>query len=191
MRFWHGLELHGGENLPTQGPALVLLNHASLLDAPALITVDPCPTTVALTKASLLKVPIVGFALRQWGAVPVDREGRDSAGVCALLSVLRANGVVAVAAEGRRSRTGRLAPVNPVLARVAAGVNVPLIPIGIGGSFAALPPGALLPRRRKIVIRVGAPFQLARGTSAEDAARRIRREIGQLLPVSQQPLDEW
>jgi 1-acyl-sn-glycerol-3-phosphate acyltransferase len=131
----------------------------------------------------------VSWLLKNWGAIPVERQGRDSTSVRAMLEVLRNGGVMAVAAEGRRTRSGRLEAINPVLARIAAGASVPVLPVGIGGSFDALPPGALIPRPRKIVVRVGPAFRLARGTSATEAAERIRRELAALLPPEMQPLD--
>src|SRR5205085_12007583 len=98
-----------------------------------------------IAKASLFKVPLVAWLLRQWGAIPVERQGRDSTGVRALLKVLHDGGVLAVAAEGRRTRTGRLEPITVVLAKIAASADVALVPLGISGSFEALPPGAILP----------------------------------------------
>jgi 1-acyl-sn-glycerol-3-phosphate acyltransferase len=187
MRVWHALDVQGIEHLPPRGPALVLLNHASLLDIPALLVVDPYPDTVMIAKASLWRVPILGALLRQWGAIPVERRGRDSSGVRALLTALRDGRVVAVAAEGRRTRSGHLEAINPVLAKIAAMADVPLVPLGIAGSFRALPPGAVLPRRAPICVRVGHPFRLARGTDPLSAAERIQAEIAALLPPEQQP----
>jgi 1-acyl-sn-glycerol-3-phosphate acyltransferase len=189
MRLYHGLEIEGAEHVPPHGPAIVVVNHASLLDVPALMVLDPFPNTATIVKASLFKVPLISWFLRQWGAIPVERQGRDSTGVRNMLAVLRAGGIMAVAAEGRRTRSGRLEPINPVLARIAAGADVPILPIGIRGSFKALPPGALLPRPRKIVVRVGPAFRLERGTHAGEAAERIRREIAALLPPDMQPVE--
>ena len=188
MRLFHALELQGAEHIPSRGPAIVVLNHASLLDVPALMVLDPFPDTATVVKASMFKVPIVSWALRQWGAIPVERQGRDSSGVRTMLGVLRSGGVMAVAAEGRRTRSGRLEAINPVLARIAAGANVPILPVGIRGSFKALPPGAFLPRPRKILVRVGPSFRLAPGTGPAEAAQRIQREIAALLPPEMQPL---
>jgi 1-acyl-sn-glycerol-3-phosphate acyltransferase len=106
LRLYHRLEMQGGELLPRQGPMLVLLNHASLLDVPALMVLDPYPNTVTVAKASLFKVPGLAWLLGQWGAIPVERRGRDLAGVRTLLGALRAGHPVAVAAEGTRTRTG-------------------------------------------------------------------------------------
>jgi len=55
MRLYHRLELHGAERLPSRGPAIVLVNHASLLDVPALMVLDPYPNTVFIAKADRTK----------------------------------------------------------------------------------------------------------------------------------------
>src|SRR5579864_7960076 len=135
MRPYHRLELQGGENLPPHGPAIVLLNHASLLDVPALMLLDPYPDTGTVVKASMFKLPLIGWVLHRWGAIPVEREGRDSASIRRMLGALRDGRVLAVAAEGTRTRNGHLAPTNPVLAKIAASADVPLVPVGIVGSY--------------------------------------------------------
>jgi len=66
-------------------------------NVPALMVVDPFPNTATIVKASLFKVPIVRWFLEQWQAIPVERQGRDSAGVRVLLRHVRSGGVLAVA----------------------------------------------------------------------------------------------
>jgi 1-acyl-sn-glycerol-3-phosphate acyltransferase len=190
MHTYHRLESVGLENIPADEPALVLLNHASLLDVPALMLLDPFSDTGTVVKASMFRLPLIGWVLRHWGAIPVEREGRDSTSIRGMLSALREGRILAVAAEGTRTRNGHLQAINPVLARIAASADVPLIPVGIIGSYKALPPGAILPRPVKIKVHVGRPFRLPRGTDPEVAARRIQQEIAALLPPEMQPLPE-
>jgi 1-acyl-sn-glycerol-3-phosphate acyltransferase len=187
MRLWHRLEVRGQEHLPASGPALVLANHVSVLDVMALAAANPYPRATTVIKAPAFRLPLVKHLVAAWGAIPVARDGRDVAGARALLAALRAGWVVGIAAEGRRSRSGRLLPVNPVLARIAVRSGVPLVPVGIAGSFRALPPGAVVPRPRKIVLRVGPPFRLPPDATPEDAARQIRAAIAVLLPPEAPP----
>jgi 1-acyl-sn-glycerol-3-phosphate acyltransferase len=187
MRVWHDLELRDMHNAPTGGPALVLTNHASILDTPVLLAFDRFPNS---SFVSMFRVPVVRRLLVAWSAIPVERKGDDVRSVRAILGALRAGRMVGMAPEGRRSRTGRLGEINPVLARVIAHAGVPVIPVGIAGSQRALPPGALFPRRRKIVVRVGPPLCLDRRMSGDEAARRIRDAIAALLPPDQQP-ENW
>ena len=186
---FHHLRLVGAQHIPPRGPLLVVLNHGSLLDVPALMVLDPFPDTSTVVKAEMFSLPIVGWILRQWGAIPVERAGRDSTSIRSMLGVLRAGGVLAVAAEGTRTRSGHLEAINPVLARIAASADVPILPVGIGGSFDALPPGRIFPRPRPITVRAGPLFRLERGTDAATAAQRIRAEIARMLPPEMQPLD--
>jgi 1-acyl-sn-glycerol-3-phosphate acyltransferase len=190
MRAWHRLTVEGRERLPATGPALVLANHASVLDVLALAAANPFPGATAAIKAAMFARPGLGRVLAAWEAIPVARDGQDTAAVRALLGALRRGRVVGMAAEGRRSRDGRLGAVHPVLARVAVRAGVPVVPLGIGGSFAALPPGAWWPRRRPIRIRVGPPLRFPPGTSGAAAAARIGEAIAALLPPEQRPLPD-
>jgi 1-acyl-sn-glycerol-3-phosphate acyltransferase len=155
-----------------------------------MMAADPYGRSRLVAKASLFKIPVVRQILGAWGAISVDRQGRDTTGVRALLTALKEGDVIGVAAEGTRSRNGRLGPVNPVLARIAVSTGTPVVPVGIAGSFEALPPGARFPRHKPVVLRVGQPFTLPKGMPEAEAARRIRGAIAALLPPEQQPLDE-
>ncbi|MBV9578215.1 MAG: 1-acyl-sn-glycerol-3-phosphate acyltransferase [Chloroflexi bacterium] len=188
MRPYHRLELVGAEHIPPHGSLLVVLNHASVLDVPALMVLDPFPDTATVVKTEMFHMPFIGWFLQRWGAIPVDRDGRDSGSIRRMLGVLRSGSALAVAAEGTRTRSGHLEDINPVLARIAASADVPILPVGIGGSFDALPPGAFFPRPVKILVRVGPVFRLERGIGAPAAAQRIQDEIARLLPPQMRPL---
>jgi 1-acyl-sn-glycerol-3-phosphate acyltransferase len=185
---WHQFAVTGHEHLPPGGPLLTLFNHASLLDPPALLLADPYPSVITFAKASLFSVPFVGWFLRHMGAIPVERQGRDLASLRTAVQALREGKIVGAAAEGRRTRSGRLEAVNPVLARLAMAARVPILPVGIVGTFAALPPGAVFPRRRPVAVHIGPTFRLEPRSSVADAQRRIRDAIAALLPANQQPL---
>jgi len=181
MRVWHHLRVEGMDRLPPHGPALVMINHTSILDVVALMAADPYPDTAMVVKASAVRLPIVGQLLSAWYAIGIERDGRDLAGARALLAALRQGRVVALAPEGQRSRDGHLGEISPLLGRLAVRANVPVVPVGITGSFEALPPGAIFPRPRPIVLHVGEPLYFPNRIGDEQAACCIRDAIAALL----------
>jgi 1-acyl-sn-glycerol-3-phosphate acyltransferase len=186
MTAWHKLRVEGSEHLPPRGPALVMINHTSILDVAALMAADPYPNTVMVVKATALGSPITRRIGAAWSAIGVKRDGRDVAGVMALMAALRAGRVVALAPEGHRSRNGHMNPIPPEVGRLAVRAQVPVIPVGVAGSFEALPPGAHFPRRSRILLRVGQPLRFTEGTSTDEAVRQIHEAITALLPVQRQ-----
>lgn len=189
LHSWHGFYADGLDHLPPTGPLIVVVNHASFLDMVALLAANPFDDARMVAKASLFRIPGLRAVLDAWGAIPVARDGRDVAAVRAMLSHLRRGGVVAIAAEGTRSRDGRLGPINSTLARLVVGANVPIVAAGVSGSFAALPPGGIFPRPSPITLRFGRPFVVPPTLPVDAARERIRAEIAALLDSAERPRD--
>lgn len=157
----------GRGHVPAAGSLLVVSNHQSHLD-PVLIGVA-CPRQVgALARASLFVGPF-GWLIRSFGAVPVER-GSASSGIRALLGMLRAGEAAVVFPEGTRTRDGRLQPFQPGFCAIARRGGATIVPTTIDGAFAALPPGAVLPRPRQISLSFQeaiTPDEIARLTDEE------------------------
>ena len=71
------VRIEGRERIPAGRACIFMANHVSNLDAPALIANLPSRTSVFL-KRPLMKIPILGYAFKLAGFIPVDRTG-DSA----------------------------------------------------------------------------------------------------------------
>src|SRR5215475_14340944 len=69
------VEVAGLENVPRNTPCIFMSNHVSNLDPPALLPNIPGRTSVFL-KRSLMKIPVLGYAMQLGDFVPVDRDGR-------------------------------------------------------------------------------------------------------------------
>lgn len=98
----HGLShviMQGGQDLPAEGPVLVMTNHISHFD-PLLLGISlPRPVDYMADKP-LLEIPVVGRILKSWNAFPIDRTKSDRATVKTALSRFKANRVVGVFPEG-------------------------------------------------------------------------------------------
>src|SRR2546428_10225914 len=67
------------ERVPMQGPVILAANHASFLDPPLVGAALRRPLNY-LARDTLFPVPVIGWLLRLWKVVPVDREGGGAAG---------------------------------------------------------------------------------------------------------------
>ena len=61
---------------------------------------------------SLFRYPGIGWLLRSWNSVPVDRDGGGAAGLQAILDRLLAGGAIILFPEGTRTKDGKLQPAR-------------------------------------------------------------------------------
>ena len=121
-----------------EGPYIYVFNHTSLLDTFVMITVIP-EFTGAIGKKEQFDVPLWGWILRRWGAVPIDRKDAKDAiqrmdkveeAVHSGLSLL-------IAPEGTRSPDGALLPFKKGPFHIALNTKTPIVPVAIKGAYRA------------------------------------------------------
>ena len=147
----------GAHHIPATGGMVLACNHLSNLDPVLLAAV--CPRQINyLAKAELFRIPLLGWLIRQYGAIPLRRTASDPEAIRLAECVLEQHHVLALFPEGSRSRDGRLKPFRFGAARLALKYDVPLIPAAILGTDHAMPSGKKLPRRVPVGIAFGAPI---------------------------------
>jgi 1-acyl-sn-glycerol-3-phosphate acyltransferase len=122
------LEVRG---VPVQkGPLMVIANHVSWLDIPALHAVLFCRF---VAKADLHHWPVIGMMADRAGTLFIERESRRDAMrvVHHMADSLRANDVLAVFPEGTTSDGTGLLPFHANLFQAAISADVPVQPIHI------------------------------------------------------------
>ena len=130
------VEVAGLENVPAGRSCIFMSNHVSNLDPPVLIPVIPGRTSVLL-KQELMKIPILGTAMRMAKFVPVARGSqRDAAraSVLAAADALRSGLHMMVFPEGTRSPDGRLQGFKKGPFYLAKETGAPIIPVAISGT---------------------------------------------------------
>jgi 1-acyl-sn-glycerol-3-phosphate acyltransferase len=135
----------GLEHVPRGEACIFLSNHVSNLDPPILLPALPGMNSVFL-KRSLMKIPLLGTAMRMGKFVPVSRGGsREEAAqsVAAAAEALRCGLNIFIFPEGTRSPDGRLLPFKKGAFFLAAETGAPMVPIVIRGTAAMMRKGSL------------------------------------------------
>jgi len=152
-----GLRHWGRENIPAEGPVLVVSNHQSHFDPPFVGT--GCMRRMNY----LARDTLFGFAPLRWlisslDAIPIDREGIGLSGIKESLRRLKRGEMVLIFPEGTRTRDGEIAAFRPGFTSLAVRSKATILPVAIEGAFAAWPRRHKLPRLGTIHIRYGPPI---------------------------------
>jgi 1-acyl-sn-glycerol-3-phosphate acyltransferase len=170
----------GLEHVPTTGAAILCANHVSFIDPVVVAVLVPRPVFY-LGKSEYFGRRWRWFFARL-GVVPVARRG-GAAGESSLergREVLRSAALLGIYPEGTRSPDGRLYRGKTGAARLAMRTGAPVVPIGVTGTREAMPPGALLPRRGRVVVRFGPPLDFSH-LHGRDNDRIVLREATDAL----------
>ncbi len=153
------VEVHGWERIPSQGGAILAVNHLSRLDPPLIFVLCERDDLTALVAEKYRRLPFYRQLIDTVDGIWINRFAPDARALRRALRHLRQGGLLGVAPEGTRSPTQALIPAKPGVAYLAAMADVPVVPIAIYGTerwWRAL----LRLRRATIHVRVGRPFRL-------------------------------
>lgn len=149
----------GRENLDVGTPAIVAPTHRSNLDAP-LLGAAPQWRARSLSKESLFSNAALGWAITALGSFPVKRGAADREAMRNAEELLAQGERVLVFPEGTRQSGDVVPEIFDGTSFMAMRAGATVVPIGIAGTEAALPPGAKFPRRSTVTIFVGEPIVL-------------------------------
>ncbi len=145
------------ERVPLTGPVILASNHASYLD-PMLIGAALHRGINYLAREDLFRFPILGWVLRYWQAVPVNREGSGAKGLRAILDRLLAGGAIILFPEGTRTGDGKLQPARSGIGLTVIKSTAPVVPVRVFGTFEAYSRYLSFPRSRRVAVKFGEPM---------------------------------
>lgn len=153
--------VEGADRLDPGARYVVMANHQSALDIPVLMGVLPAAwRTVFWAKKSLFGVPVLGWAMRMLGHMPIDRVNRRLAGPMLAESLRRARDgrSLLVFPEETYGPGDRLLPFQRGGFLAAVRSSLPLLPVAVVGTRSALPPGSRELTPATLTVRVGEPI---------------------------------
>lgn len=180
------LEVEGLDRLYRDGPVVLVSNHVSLFDPPALLLALP-RTLHFIAKRSLFFIPLFGQAIWAAGMIPIDRGDRKRAvaSMDRAAERVRRGASVLLFAEGTRSPDGRLKTFKKGAFILAIQASVPIQPLAIVGSREVLPKGRWFARPGTVTVRILEPVSTA-GLTFSDRDR-LRDTVAARLQEGLEP----
>jgi 1-acyl-sn-glycerol-3-phosphate acyltransferase len=121
----------GREHVPVRGPVLIVTNHESWWDIPALGWSQPRSIRY-MAKRELYESRSLGWLLRWGGAFPVRRGEPDRDALRIVHETVEAGGAVGIFIQGHRQ--AELEGAKAGAGRCAVVENVPVVPAAIRGT---------------------------------------------------------
>lgn len=183
LRVWHRFEIVGRENLPAEGSFVLVANHSSHLDAPALLSVLPLKKIhkafpAAASDYFFTSLPTLAFSAVVVNAMPFDRKENPKRSLDLCRRLLETPGhILILFPEGTRTVDGTVGRFKAGIGFLTAGTNFPVVPCWISGAYTAWPKGKWFPRPRKLRIDIGTPLQFPDRKPIKDDAVAIADEL--------------
>ncbi len=181
---WVG-QVSGLENIPRHGGAIIASNHESYFDFICLSAVAPRAIHY-LTAAVFFRKwwwrPIVTLT----GQIKVERYGKHRKesmrqAFSTAVSMLQKGQLVGIYPEGTRSRNGKLQKAFTGVARMALTARVPVVPVGMIGTYDIMSPHEKFPHFKKCRIEIGKPIYFTQYYGQEKNTEVVERITDQIM----------
>ena len=135
------LKTSGVENIPEEGPALLVCNHQSLTDA--LVITASCRRPIRFVMYyAIFNVPVLRFIFRSMKAIPIA-GAKEAPQVLEqaydeIAAALEDGQLVCIFPEGGLTRDGEIGPFRPGMSRILERTPVPVIPISLSGLWKSI-----------------------------------------------------
>ena len=167
--------VEGLEHLPAT-PCVVVANHASYIDALAIVAALP-PDFAFVIKKEMVKVPLAGLLLRRLGSQFVERFNRHKGASDArrVLKLAATGQSLMFFPEGTFDENRRIGKFLGGAFTTAQRSQMPVVPVAIHGSRDVMPPGGISIYRRPIRVQILGVME------AEDARVKSRELIARAV----------
>lgn len=179
------VRVSGRENIDTKKGYVFVANHQSAYDIFAIFGYLDHPFKWMM-KASLIKIPLVGYSCKRAGHIFVDNSSPGAVRRTmekARRSIESGHSIV-VFPEGSRTLTGRLQAFRKGAYNLAVEYGLPVVPLTVNGAYEVLPrKGAILPRWGTIHLTIHPSIEAgAGGHDMQQLMTQSREAIASALP---------
>lgn len=146
---WAGLKTFFGakvvdvENVPAEGPLLIVSNHQSYLDPPVIGAFIGQRQVAFVARQGLFRTRLFGWLISSLNAIPIREDGQsDTTAIKTSISILARGHALVIFPEGQRTPNGALRPFKRGTALLLKRAKCPVLPVAVEGIFDAWPPGS-------------------------------------------------
>lgn len=173
FKFWYRPTIIGKENIPEDGPILIVGNHKHLYDQCLAIIATKRPIHYMAKKEYFDGRHAWFFKLV--GCIPVDRSKKDNNATSLALEVLKNGYALGLFPEGTRNKTDQfLLPFKYGAVSMAHKTDSLIVPFGITGDYKF--------RSKNLTIRFGKPFKV--DDDLEKANKKLEKEVEKLMRLN-------
>jgi 1-acyl-sn-glycerol-3-phosphate acyltransferase len=190
LKMFSDYAVDGRENIPSDGPLIVVANHQSNVDPP-ILAASLRRDIRFLAKDSIFKnvTPVGRWFLKSYGAQPLKRGAMDLGALrWALTELKRPGATLALFPEGTRN-PGEMKGAQSGIVPLAARAGTPILPVGMTGVEGMGSVLRVFKPKGRIRVHIGRPFRLnvegkLSRVETEAAASEIMGRVAALLPES-------
>ena len=180
FRVVHRLKRVDVLKVPPTGPVLLVANHGSFYDPPAVGCGIRHRQSDYLARASLFKFKPFGWLIAQLNSTPIKQGAGDAGAMKATIEKMKHGRLMLVFPEGSRNEAGEVGEFQRGIAVLLKRAHCQVVPVGVAGAYEAWPRKQKLPVpfRDKIVVCYGDPISsdelMQEGTEAALSTLRDR-----------------
>ncbi|MBU2611456.1 MAG: 1-acyl-sn-glycerol-3-phosphate acyltransferase [Chloroflexi bacterium] len=176
------VELSGRENLPAAKGYVIASNHIGRLDAALVYYALDRPDIIMLIAEKYRKNAFWRWLAKQLDGIFIDRFNPDLRALREAMKRLQKGGVLAIAPEGTRSRTGALIEAKPGGIYLAWKAGVPILPVAVTGTQDALVKERLTHfKRLNIKVTLGPAFTLPQEAKGKDREALLQEYTDEVM----------
>jgi len=170
-------KINGLENIPRGGGFIISPNHSSYADHLILSSIvirNTHKKICYLAKKEHFETPFQRMWHEATGAIPIDRQAGGKEALETAVKYLTQGKIIGIYPEGTRTLDGKLQRGKTGAARLALAAKVPIVPVGLIGTFEILPKGKNIPKLKRAIVNIGKPIYFDKYYGKENDKKTIR-----------------
>ncbi|NUT61166.1 MFS transporter [Herbaspirillum sp. C9C3] len=138
---FYRVRIINGQAIPEEGPAVLVCNHVSYVDAIAIMAASPRPVRFVMDH-QIFRIPVMSWLFRNVRAIPIAPVKEDpwltEKAFVDIAQALHEGELVCIFPEGKLTRDGEINPFKGGVQKIIDRSPVPVLPMALRGLWGSL-----------------------------------------------------